>query len=272
MNPKFLEMSLFDTDNTLSANLFFSAERLYIDTVLDICRRERLNVVIPSRDEVVFCLARSRDRFDERGIAVAVNDFDVQVRAMDKYRMLLAADTAGVPIPRTRLPRTRRELDNAIDDVGLPAVIKPRFSAGGHGLCWITRRDQPDSVWREPDGEPGRRIGGVAVRPRRPAQQGCRGGQPPQPEGVGSQTDKRIDDGLGPRAERQRSPVESPGHRMPAQLSLEGGPGAEREREQSRTGATAPQFGEIRAGRGVATLPAGCHGTQPESVRRVGGR
>jgi len=128
------------------------AEDRYVEALLAICRREAIDLIMPSRDEVVFILARHRERFAERGVAVPVCDLATLTRTMDKFEMLQAAERAGIPVPRTHLPRSRRELEEAIDDVGLPAVIKPRFGAGGIGLRWVMRDDQLEAAWPPPDG------------------------------------------------------------------------------------------------------------------------
>lgn len=130
-------------------------EERYVATLLDVCRRERIDLIMPSRDEAVYTLARHRARFQGVGVALPVCDPAVQDRVMNKAEMLRVADRAGIPIPRTFVPRTRREFDQAIAAVGLPAIIKPAFDAGGVGLRYLMRPSDLDRYWRPPaEGRP----------------------------------------------------------------------------------------------------------------------
>ena len=117
-------------------------ERHYVEALLAICRRESLDLIMPSRDEVAYILARHRDRFIERGTAVPVCDFPVQARLTDKWESIQAAKQAGIPVPQTHLVRSWSELEEALADVGLPAVVKPRLGSGGQGLHYILSSQQ----------------------------------------------------------------------------------------------------------------------------------
>ena len=69
----------------------------YVEALLSICEREALDLILPSADDVVYLLARQKARFADRGITVAVADFEVQSRIMDKAWMLRAAEQEGIP-------------------------------------------------------------------------------------------------------------------------------------------------------------------------------
>ena len=125
-------------------------EERYVEALVAICAREALSLVIPSADDVAFILSRHKARFARHGVTVAVPEFEIQSRIMDKASMLRAAERAGIPVPRTFVPQTRREADDAVEQTGLPAVVKPTFDAGGEGLRWILRRDDLRRFWRPP--------------------------------------------------------------------------------------------------------------------------
>lgn len=102
-------------------------------------------------------------------------------------------------------------------------------------------------------------------------QQGGRGGQPADPQRVGGQSDQCVGPGLWVGAgtgERAAVPVPRPV--VPAELPQQRCLGTVRQGHQRRTGRSA-QLGQLGEGRGVATLTAGGHGTQPPLLVGPGG-
>lgn len=127
-----------------------ASEDRYVDALLNICRREALDLVIPSCDDVTYTISRQKARFMAAGVTVAAPDFDVVSRTMDKANVMREAEAAGIPIPRTFVPQTLREAEEFIAAIGLPAVLKPAFDAGGHQLHWLLRRSDLSRYWRAP--------------------------------------------------------------------------------------------------------------------------
>jgi predicted ATP-grasp superfamily ATP-dependent carboligase len=110
------------------------AEQAFLDALLDICARERIDAVFPSWDPYVYAIARHRDRLTALGITVPVPAFDVVLTALDKYRTVRAAESIGMACPRTYLYESPEQAVAAADELGYPVVVKPRFTSGGHGL------------------------------------------------------------------------------------------------------------------------------------------
>lgn len=61
----------------------------------------------------------------------------------------LAAEELGLPTSRYRFASGREEFDKAIEDIGLPCVVKPVMSSSGHGQSTIKRPEQIDAAWKE---------------------------------------------------------------------------------------------------------------------------
>ena len=56
----------------------------YIPTLLDLCRRESIGLVVPTIDTELTYLARSRDSFEQAGGSVAVSSLETVERCADK--------------------------------------------------------------------------------------------------------------------------------------------------------------------------------------------
>lgn len=61
----------------------------------------------------------------------------------------LAAETLGITTSPYRFASTEEEFRQAIDEIGIPCVVKPIMSSSGHGQSTVKSADQIDAAWRE---------------------------------------------------------------------------------------------------------------------------
>jgi hypothetical protein len=88
----------------------------------------RAETVIPSIDGSIAALRPWRRRFDQQGTPLAMPSEPALAVANDKERTLAVAHHLGIPGPRTVSIAGPEDVEAAIADVGLPAVIKPTES------------------------------------------------------------------------------------------------------------------------------------------------
>lgn len=116
-------------------------EEAYVRMLMDICRREAIDVVFPSYDPQVYVLSKNMQRFQEAGVLIPVVDYDTLLGALDKYRTVRVAEGARFPRPGFCLADSRDALENFIDRFGPPWVIRPRFTAGSKGMRIVSTRE-----------------------------------------------------------------------------------------------------------------------------------
>jgi carbamoyl-phosphate synthase large subunit len=105
--------------------------------VLELCRRERIDAVLPQSSFELLGLAEARGRFAQAGIAVLVAAPETVRAANDKAACFELLERAGVRVPRWRRVRGGRELTRAAAELGypqLPVCIKPIESSGSRGF------------------------------------------------------------------------------------------------------------------------------------------
>lgn len=61
----------------------------------------------------------------------------------------LAAEELGIKTSNYRFASTREEFDKAIEEIGIPCVVKPIMSSSGHGQSTIKSTDKIDAAWHE---------------------------------------------------------------------------------------------------------------------------
>lgn len=105
----------------------------YINTVLDICKKESVDAVTTFIDPEIEILARNRDKFAKLGIEVLVPYAETAKLCFDKYLMFNHLSKCGIPTVMTW--GTLEEFDKAFGEgrVSFPVFVKPRTGSGSVG-------------------------------------------------------------------------------------------------------------------------------------------
>jgi carbamoyl-phosphate synthase large subunit len=105
----------------------------FVAALLEWCRTQAIEVVVPTVDQELVPLADARSRFLERGVTLVLAEASVLRICLDKWR--LYEDCRGrLPVPRTGL------LDGSlrVADWELPLVAKPRTGSGSRDIHIVT--------------------------------------------------------------------------------------------------------------------------------------
>lgn len=113
----------------------FNAPLEFIESLSRAANRYAARAVLPVHEEI-FVLARHRQEFATRRASTQVLAPPITqlLRLHDKGHLPQLAHAASIVTPATRIVSTRADLLNAVSDIGLPAVLKPRFGSGARGL------------------------------------------------------------------------------------------------------------------------------------------
>jgi cation diffusion facilitator CzcD-associated flavoprotein CzcO/predicted ATP-grasp superfamily ATP-dependent carboligase len=96
----------------------------FVDALLEVCARHGPQALIPSHDGTIEALRERRGEV-ERVVGLALAREESLAIAVDKARTLALATEIGVRIPRGAIVRAAGDAAAALEEVGLPAVIKP---------------------------------------------------------------------------------------------------------------------------------------------------
>jgi len=111
----------------------------YIKTIISICNREKINVVLPGSDPELIPLAQSKDEiYDNTGAQVIISDAKVVKTARDKWLTYQFLKKNGLPYPSTVLPSNLNEF---LKDVSFPILVKPRQGFASRNVFIIYDRD-----------------------------------------------------------------------------------------------------------------------------------
>jgi carbamoyl-phosphate synthase large subunit len=127
-------LGLFKADKGYVVPPAFNDE--YIPTILDICKKEGIQVIFHGSEPDIEVLSENRDIFEEMGIFLPFNSREVINTCLDKKQTFIFLKQKGITIPKTVAVDSEKDID-AIDF--LPAVIKPYIGGGGSNNAFIAQ-------------------------------------------------------------------------------------------------------------------------------------
>lgn len=103
----------------------------YVPTLLDICRRNGISLVVPTIDPELLPLGDGREAFRAIGVDVMVSDPDVLIVAFDKQATADLLRSHGIDTPTTASPA---EVLAAPGAWNWPLLAKPRHGSAGRAV------------------------------------------------------------------------------------------------------------------------------------------
>lgn len=103
----------------------------YVPVLLEYCRENAIELLVPTIDTELEALAEARDRFADEGVLVHVSDPETIAVVRDKARTITLLQSAGIPVPRTAPVEAVRA-----EPAGWnwPAFIKPSGGSASRGI------------------------------------------------------------------------------------------------------------------------------------------
>ena len=105
----------------------------YIEMILDICKKEKINVVTTFIDPEIEILAKNRDKFEAQGVEVLAPYEETAKLCFDKYLMFQHLMKNNIPTVMTW--GTLEQFEKAFNagEVEFPVFVKPRTGSGSVG-------------------------------------------------------------------------------------------------------------------------------------------
>lgn len=105
----------------------------YLDTILDICRKEEIDAVTTLIDPEIELLAKNRARFEEIGVEVLTPYVETAELCFDKFKMYQYLTAHGVPTPDTWGDYFSAMAAIESGSLAFPVFVKPRTGSGSVG-------------------------------------------------------------------------------------------------------------------------------------------
>lgn len=99
-------------------------EEEFIGLLLDLGRKNGKALIIPADDETLSAVSRHKKTL-EKYFLVACPDWSVTRRIIDKKHTYAAAASAGIPAPKTLVPKNYDEMETYGRSIEYPCLVKP---------------------------------------------------------------------------------------------------------------------------------------------------
>ncbi len=109
----------------------------YIDYLYEICKKERVDIIMPIMSAELPALVLNKDRFREIGTIVSVSNLDSVLIANNKYKLYQFMEQNGMDVPRFCRIQNADQMEDAFRYVGYPDVpvcIKATELSGSRGI------------------------------------------------------------------------------------------------------------------------------------------
>lgn len=126
------------------------AHRSYVFSMLDgnklreIIEKEKPDLIIP---EVEAIATPTLVELEKEGYNVMPTAKAVFLTMNREGIRRLAAEELGIPTSFYKFADTREEFDAAVEEVGIPCVVKPIMSSSGHGQSSLRKKEDRDKSW-----------------------------------------------------------------------------------------------------------------------------
>lgn len=121
----------------------------YHREILDIAKKEKVDVVIPLSDEEMLSLSKAKDYFLKNGIKITCSDYETVRISSDKALMLQYLKDNAFSAPEFYVPKNLKELENFVKKLGYPdkkVVFKPTVARGARGF-WLLSGRMDKTKW-----------------------------------------------------------------------------------------------------------------------------
>lgn len=133
------------------ADVFYLVPRItaegYIEKILEICRKEKVDGVFSLIDPELSLLARERKRFLEAGTIPVVSPYDLVETCFDKYKMYQMLTEMKIPTGRCYVDKEEFYGDLKAGKIQYPVFIKPVRGSASININRVTSDEEVETLF-----------------------------------------------------------------------------------------------------------------------------
>lgn len=125
------------------AKTYLIKRKSYIRDLLAICKKEKIDAILPGGEEPLLLLSEKRDVFQQKDILLAINSTKVIKLCTDKIKIFDYLRKHGIPVPITRIV----EPTDTLKSFTCPCVIKPSTRSGGSIFTYLAEDEKEATLY-----------------------------------------------------------------------------------------------------------------------------
>ena len=138
------------------ADMFYTVPRMtapgYIDVILDICRKEKIDGVLSLIDPELSLLAENKERFAEVGTTVIGSSYELCEMSLDKFQMYQWLTEHGYRCAKSYTDKESFFADLAAGKAQYPVFVKPQRGSASIAISKVYDRETIELLFAHSDG------------------------------------------------------------------------------------------------------------------------
>ena len=138
------------------ADKFYTVPRMtapgYIDVILDICKREKIDGVLSLIDPELSLLAENKERFAAVGTTVIGSDYPLCEMSLDKFQMYQWLTAHGYRCAKSYMDKEAFYADVAAGKAQYPVFVKPARGSASIAISKVYDRETIELLFAHSDG------------------------------------------------------------------------------------------------------------------------
>ena len=124
----------------------------YVDTVIDICKKEEIKGVLSLIDPELSLLAKNKEKFEEIGAKIIGSSYELCEMSLDKYQMYLWIKEKGYKCAKSYIDK--EEFYNAVEsgEMTYPVFVKPARGSASISISKVYDKESIEILFSHNDG------------------------------------------------------------------------------------------------------------------------
>lgn len=110
---------------------------VYLSAILSICRRDKIDALLPLQEDELFLMAQNRTMFEKTGVTLIVSPPESVELCRDKYRFYEYLLSKDIPALKTWADFNEFDVDYRNKKASFPVFVKPVRGCGSIGISKV---------------------------------------------------------------------------------------------------------------------------------------
>lgn len=124
----------------------------YIDIILDICKKEKINGVLSLIDPELSLLAENKDKFDALGTIIIGSSYELCEMSLDKFQMFNWLNAHGYLCAKSYINKEPFYDDVTTGNITYPVFVKPARGSASISISKVYDRETVDLLFAHDEG------------------------------------------------------------------------------------------------------------------------
>ena len=124
----------------------------YIDTILDICKKEDIQGIFALIDPELSLLAKNYERFAQIGVTPIVSTYELCETSLDKHAMYEMLQKLGIPTAKCYMSIEEFEVAREAGEIDFPVFVKPVKGSASLNISCVNSMEMLKALFHDFDG------------------------------------------------------------------------------------------------------------------------